>query len=104
MPLRSHPEPGAGILVIGTVTRAAVPRLCERLARLVDEGGFALVVCDVRALTADVVAVQALARLQLTARRRGCCIRLRGASRRLEELLDLCGLAEVLPCEGLSLR
>jgi hypothetical protein len=41
--------------------------------------------------------VDALARLQLAARRRGCVIRLRHASPELLELVDFMGLADVLP-------
>ncbi len=59
-----------------------------------------LLVCDVRRLSApDCAAVDALARLQLTARRRGQRICLRNASRELAELLTLAGLGDVLPDE-----
>jgi len=101
-PLRSHTEAGTGVLVIGSITRADVALLCDKLRLLVDESGVGVVVCDVRALATDMVAVQALAELQLTARRHGCCIRLRRSSRELQELLDFCGLAGVLPCDGLA--
>lgn len=90
-------------MVVGAVTRADVPVLCERLRLLVDESNVDIVDCDVRALGANVVAVEALARLQLTARRAGCHIRLRRPSHELEGLLDLCGLADVLPSGGLRL-
>ena len=103
LPLRPHPEPGTGVMVIGAVTRADVPMLCERLRLLVDESNVDVVDCDVRALGADVVAVEALAHLRLTARRAGCHIRLRRLSHELEGLLDLCGLNEVLPTCGLRL-
>jgi ABC-type transporter Mla MlaB component len=45
----------------------------------------------------DLSAVDALARLQLAARRQGWSIRLTGVCRELGSLLDLCGLAEVVP-------
>ena len=70
-------------MVIGAVTRADVPLLCEHLCLLVDESNVDVVDCDVRALAADVLSVEALAHLQLTARRLGC------------------GLNEVLPTGGL---
>jgi anti-anti-sigma regulatory factor len=58
-------------------------------------------VCDVRWLSApDCATVDALARLQLTARRRGQRICLRNASRELVELLALAGLCGVLPDES----
>ena len=55
------------------------------------------VVCDVGGLVADAVAVDVLARLQLTARRRGLDVGLRNASDELLELIALIGLCDVLP-------
>jgi ABC-type transporter Mla MlaB component len=52
---------------------------------------------DVSALTEpDAGTVEELARLQLAARRRGCRLELVGATPRLQELLQLTGLADVL--------
>ena len=56
----------------------------------------ALVVCDVGDLEANMVTVDALARLQLTARRLGCRIELRGGSPELAGLLAFVGLTDVL--------
>ena len=57
--------------------------------------------CDVTLLAQpDCATVEALARLQLAARRRDRHIRLRNAPPRLLELVALAGLAAVLPCEG----
>ncbi|WP_455352867.1 STAS domain-containing protein [Streptomyces sp. SYSU K217416] len=81
------------------MTRADVPRLCERLRELLhDCPGAGVVDCDVGALTSpDLATVDALARLQLTARRMGGRIRLRRPSGRLRALLGLVGLGvEVL--------
>jgi hypothetical protein len=58
------------------------------------------IVCDVGALAPDVAAVDALARLQLTARRLGYEIRLRDASVDLQDLLDFVGLSDVLRVEA----
>ena len=59
-----------------------------------------MLVCDVAELThPDAGTIEALARLQLTARRLGCQMRLRHPSRELAELLDLFGLADVLRVE-----
>ena len=55
--------------------------------------------CDVGALAPDVTTVDALARLQLTAQRRGRELRLEGATRELAELLAFLGLDDVLPVE-----
>ena len=57
------------------------------------------IVCDVQAVDADVVAVGALARLQLAGRRVGLEIRLRHASAELQDLLGFMGLCEVLRLE-----
>jgi ABC-type transporter Mla MlaB component len=46
----------------------------------------------------DAGTVDALARLQLTARRSGATVRLRNASHELLELIDFMGLNEVLLC------
>ncbi len=73
-----------------------LPLLCEglRLRLLASES--TVVVCDVGALSADLLTVDALARLELTARRLGREIRLAGASPELLGLLGLAGLAGVV--------
>jgi hypothetical protein len=48
----------------------------------------------------DAVTVEALARLQLTARRRGSRVRLRDASPELCDLLEFMGLSEILLSHG----
>ncbi len=58
------------------------------------------IVCDVSGVAANAVALDALARLQLHARRLGMRVRLRGASTDLLDLLDLAGLREVLGVES----
>ena len=89
------------IAISGPLGPRDLAALCERVRReLADTPGTTLV-CDVRALAAaDAGMVGALARLQLTARRLGCDVRLRGPSPELCELLDLCGLAGVLRVEA----
>jgi hypothetical protein len=57
------------------------------------------IVLDVSAFAPDVLTIDALARLQLSARRRGRRLRLRDASDELCELIDLAGLREVLGVE-----
>ena len=54
---------------------------------------------DVSVLAADVLTVDALARLQLSARRRGRRLRLRDASGELQDLIAFVGLSEVLGVE-----
>jgi ABC-type transporter Mla MlaB component len=54
------------------------------------------IACDTDALPADLATVDALARLQLGAKRQGAEIRLEGLPANLRELLAFCGLGEVL--------
>jgi ABC-type transporter Mla MlaB component len=90
------------VLVIGgPLARADVPGLCERVRALLEDSDADPLLCDVSALVEpDAVTVDALARLQLTARRLGRRIRLRGASPELQELLSFLGLEDVLPSAG----
>jgi ABC-type transporter Mla MlaB component len=77
--------------------RADLPGLYQRVCGLL-EGSHALVAfCEVQRVNADAVTVDALARLQLAARRHGCQVRLRGASDELRELVAFMGLADVMP-------
>ena len=94
------PGPRSVVLVLdGPMTPGSVGSLCGRLADVVRATGVDLVTCDVAGLAHPSAAdVDAVARLQLTARRLGRSIRLRHASSRLRELLHLCGLQEVVPC------
>jgi anti-anti-sigma regulatory factor len=58
-----------------------------------------IVLCDVGGVVADAASVEALARLQLVARRAGCDLRLRNASPELRDLVAFMGLRDVLPEE-----
>lgn len=74
-----------------------MPRLCDELVARLRGSGATEAVCDVRGLERPgLVAVNALARLQLTARRRDVRLRVRGADRELRLLVDLVGLADVV--------
>ncbi len=94
-------EPGENVLSIGgTVARVDIPALCESLGVLLASKTIDVVVCDLKSLAhVDLAAVEALARLQLAARRAGRQIRLRHASADLQALLVLTGLSEVLPLD-----
>ncbi|MCZ4118251.1 STAS domain-containing protein [Streptomyces sp. H39-S7] len=98
---RPGQDPDAAVWVLaGPLTRAGVPELCARLRDRLHGGEPGWVTCDVAALTdPDATTVEALARLQLTARRLGSRIRLRNACGRLLGLLTLAGLRDVLPLE-----
>jgi ABC-type transporter Mla MlaB component len=91
-------EPNTVVIQIGgTITRADVPGLCAQLRLLVNGGGAERVVCDVASLLEpDAGTVDALARLQLAARRLGYRLRLRRASAELQELLAFMGLQDAL--------
>ncbi|MGH2898093.1 MAG: STAS domain-containing protein [Solirubrobacteraceae bacterium] len=98
-----HPPPArcTGVLVIGhPVADGDAPRLCARLAAIIAAGDANTIVCDVGALRPTTQAVEALARLQLTARRHGRRIRLRRASADLLQVLAFVGLGGVLPALG----
>ena len=70
-----------------------------RLHALVEWSHAPVVECDVAGVTRpDCAAVDAVARLQLAARRRGREIVLRNASPELQELLELSGLTDVIRC------
>ena len=62
-----------------------------------EQSASTVVFYDVRGVTADAATVDALARLQLAARRHQCQVRLRGASPELRELVTFMGLRDVLP-------
>jgi ABC-type transporter Mla MlaB component len=75
---------------------ADLPGLYERTCALLVNVSVDVLLCDVAGVAADAVAVDALARLALAARRRGCDVRLRGASTELLALVDFLGVADVL--------
>lgn len=88
------------VVLGGPLGPADVPRLCERLRGMVEGRDAGLLVCDVGALRCvDLGTVDALARLWLVALRLGWSFQLRAASPGLRELLDLVGVADVLPEE-----
>lgn len=81
----------------GRVTPDDAARLCAQLRARCGGAGPADVVCDVGGLRrADLAAVDALARLALTAGRLGHRLRLRGVGPELRLLLGLAGLEEKL--------
>jgi ABC-type transporter Mla MlaB component len=81
----------------GPLAPADLPGLCSRVCLLLEHSGSDFAFCDVRGVHADAVAVDALARLQLAAQRRGCQVRLRGATDELRDLVAFMGLRDVLP-------
>ena len=81
----------------GPIAREDLPGLCERVCALLERTGASVALCDVAGVAADAATVDALARLQLAARRHSCLIRLCSASSELRELVAFMGLRDVLP-------
>jgi len=86
------------VAIRGPLAREDLPDLYERVCALLGGAGAGadVVVCDVQGIAADTVSVDALARLQLAARRHRCRIELRHASPELRELIAFMGLEHVL--------
>ncbi|SEP87615.1 STAS domain-containing protein [Streptomyces radiopugnans] len=104
MAAHEEPRPPGGetaslvLAAEGPVTRADIPLLCERLHRVLNRTRADPVVVDTGEFCeADMVTVEALARMQLTARRLGRRIRLGNADGGLLRFLAWTGLdAELL--------
>lgn len=84
-------------VVRGPLERSDLPGLYRRICGLLERSGAVCLICDVPGLAADAVAADALARLALAGRRRGCRVVLRGSTPALRDLLRFMGLADVLP-------
>ena len=97
----SAPHPIA-FAIEGPIARADLPGLCERVCALLAQSNAGVVYCDVCSVDVDAVTVDALARLQLAARRRGCQVRLLRPSDELRELVAFMGLCDVLPDQRVS--
>jgi ABC-type transporter Mla MlaB component len=81
----------------GPILRADLPGLCTRVCGLLAESGAEVALCEVVGVEPDAVTIDALARLQVAARRNRCQVRLRNASSELIELIGFMGLTDVLP-------
>ena len=90
-------RPTVALAIRGPLTRADLPGLCDRVCGLLSDTGAGEVLCDVDGFEPDAVTVDALARLELAAKRRGCHVRLRHASDDLLDLVTFMGLRDVLP-------
>ena len=84
----------------GQLDRADIAAFCERGRMAIGRSDADPVVCDLGRLgRPDAVTVEALARLQLEARRLGRRIVFRDACGELRDLVTFVGLDEALPCE-----
>ena len=84
------------LAVQGPIARSDLPGLAARVCSLLEASTADIAVCDVRGVEPDAVAVDALARLQLVARRQRCRVILRNASAELVDLVAFIGLEDVL--------
>ncbi|MGQ0826336.1 MAG: STAS domain-containing protein [Actinomycetota bacterium] len=90
------------MIVRGPIARDGTFELCERARLLLEASGDAPLTCDVRELRdPDDVTLDALARLQLTARRLGRSLELCNANAKLRDLLDLAGLRAIVPVSSI---
>jgi ABC-type transporter Mla MlaB component len=80
----------------GPLERRDLPGLYARICAQLTATHGGTLVCDVATAAVDAVAVEALARLQLGARRHGCRVLITNAPAELDELIQLFGLEEVL--------
>jgi ABC-type transporter Mla MlaB component len=87
---------GADFRIWGPIRRDDLPGLTERVCGVLTAASGSALVGDVAGVRADAVCVEALARLQLAAKRKGCRITLRNAAADLMELVAFLGLADVL--------
>ena len=96
---RLPPEGGAVVLTLqGRMSPDQIGDLCDRARALLAGNDAEIMICDVDGLTQpDGVAVDALARLQLTVLRLGRRLYVRAATTDLTELIALMGLKDVLP-------
>jgi ABC-type transporter Mla MlaB component len=94
----AHDPSTIELIIAGRIDRSDAARLGRRVRRLLDEAEAGQIVCDVGSLTqSDVAVVDALCRMRLVARRRGCQLQVRHASPGLLQLLFLIGLTDVVP-------
>ena len=97
---RPTPLSSAILSLDGPIDRADIPAFCERGRLLLERCGADPLVCDLgRVGSPDAVTVEALARLQLEARRLGRRVVFRDACGALRDLVAFVGLEEALPCE-----
>lgn len=94
----AHDPKTIELKIAGRIDRPDAARLGREVRTLLEDRPAERIVCDVGFLThSDVAVVDALCRIRLVARRRGCQLRLRDASIELLDLLFLVGLTDVIP-------
>jgi ABC-type transporter Mla MlaB component len=86
----------ANLAIRAPLRREDLPGLFERTCELLAAQAPELLLVEVAEIAPDALAVDALARLALAARRHGCSVLLRGAQPQLLLLVEFIGLAGVL--------
>jgi hypothetical protein len=85
----------------GSIDRAGIPALCDRLCAVLECSDADLVLCDVGSVVdPNAVTIDAMARLHLTACRLGRRVRFHQACGELLDLLAFFGLSDVLRVEA----
>jgi ABC-type transporter Mla MlaB component len=92
------------LTIRGPLERDDLAGLFARTCALLHSARPELLCCELEAVAPDAVAVDALARLALAARRCGCSVCLRGACDELHELIAFMGLDDVLRADPPSER
>ena len=95
--MATHAPETVGVTIRGPLGRGDLPGLYARVCRLLEANAGRAVLCDIAEIASDAVAVEALARLQLGARRHACEVRLQHTSTELREVVAFMGLKDVLP-------
>ncbi len=97
--MRTRSPPAVTMTVAGPLRRDDLPALFARTCALLESAPRELR-CEVSGVAADAVAVDALARLALAARRHDCRMLLCGAGDELLALVAFMGLADALVAEA----
>lgn len=95
-------ERSATLAIYAPLRREDLPGLFSRTCALLNGVSPQLLSVEVAQIEPDAVALDALARLALAARRHGCNVQLRGASPQLELLIEFAGLAGALPSDAVA--
>lgn len=94
------PQRTVTLRIRAPLERSEVPGLVARTCALLEGQRIAVIECSAAGVSADAAALEALARLALAAKRRGCALRLTEASDELLQLVRIVGLAEVFGLRG----
>jgi ABC-type transporter Mla MlaB component len=84
------------LAIRGQLVRSDLPGLYRRTCAALEGCQGGVLICNIVGVSADAVAIEALARLALGARRHRCQVELRGSTEKLDALIELVGLGEVL--------